>query len=150
MSCNYRLLQLTNAQIGPITSPAFLPLGNVTRIIKQDDACQQTFVVSNSSNNIAYIQESGFYKITYNANLVAAAAGLVTLNLQINGTTVYTTNVTATEGGTVQVAFTFMTRVFDNCCNSVNIPAQIQIQTSGVSLISGESNLVVERVAVTC
>lgn len=147
----YRLLQLTNASVGTVAALAFMPLGTVTRQIKQDADCQSTFVVATNNNNTVYVQESGFYKITYNANLVAAAAGLVTLNLQINGTTVYTTNVTATAAGTVQVAFTFMTRVFDNCCsNAANLPIQIQIQNNGVALTGGTSNLIVERIAKVC
>lgn len=147
----YRLLQLTNSAIGVVAAPAFMPLGTVTRLIKQDADCQSTFVVSNNANDTVYVQEPGFYKITYNANLIAAAAGLVTLNLRINGITVYTTNVTATAGGTVQVAFTFMTRVFDNCCsNSANLPIQIQIQNAGVGLTGGSGNLIVERVAKVC
>ena len=147
----YRLLQLTNPSVGVVAAAAFMPFGTVTRQIKRDADCPSTFVVATNNNNTVYVQEPGFYKITYNANLVAAAAGLVTLNLQINGTTVYTTNVTATAGGTVQVAFTFMTRVFDNCCsNAANLPIQIQIQNNGVGLTGGGGNLIVERVAKVC
>lgn len=147
----YRLLQLTNPSVGVVAASAFMPFGTVTRQIKQDTDCQSTFVVATDTNNTVYVKEPGFYKITYNANLVAAAAGLVTLNLRINGTTVYTTNATATAGGTVQVAFTFMTRVFDNCCsNAANLPIQIQIQNNGVGLTGGSSNLIVERVAKVC
>lgn len=151
MSCNYRLLQLTNPTVGAVAAATFMPFGTVTRQIKQDTDCQSTFVVSTNTNNTVYVQEAGVYKINYNGSLVAGAAGLVILNLQINGTTVYTAIVSATAGGTVNVSFTFMTRVFDNCCsNAANLPIQIQIQNNGVALTGGTSNLIVERVAKVC
>lgn len=149
--CDYRLLQLTNSSIGAVAAAAFMPLGTVTRQVKQSNSCQPTFVVSNSTNNTVYIQEPGIYKVTYNGFLTVAAADTIILDLQVNGTTVATANVTAAAAGTFAVPLTFTIRVFNNCnCNTTNLPAQIQLLNNGSALTGGNSNLIIERVYNGC
>lgn len=147
MACKYRLLQLTNATVGAVAAASLIPLGTVTRQIEQTNNCVETFGETTNINNTVYIREPGFYKITYNGFLTAGAAGNVVVNLQINGQTVATATVTATAAGTVPVAMSFVTRVFNNCCcNSSNLPIQVQFQNNGVALTGGASNLIIERV----
>lgn len=153
MSKEYRLLQLTNAAIGPIPAATLLPVGIMTRRIVQEDACQNTFDVTTSVNNAIYINETGFYKITYTGYLTAAAAGDIIVELRINGVTMATATVTATAAGTVPVVFTFVTRVLSNCCGNVqNAPALVQLYNAdtSVALSGGRSNLIIERVSTNC
>lgn len=143
---SYRLFQLTNSNIGPIAANTLLPVGIMTRQIKKDSACTPTFTVTTSVNNAVYINESGFYKITYQGYLTVAAAGNIVVQLQINGVTMATATVTASGAGTFLVSITFVTRAFNNCCsNSTNLPILVQFLNSGIALTGGNSNLIVER-----
>lgn len=148
MDCGNRLIQLTNYTVGAIPTATVMPLGIVTRKVARESTCKDTFDISSNANNVVYISEPGFYNISYTGNFVATAAGNVVINLQINGTTVQTSTVTATAGGNVQVAINFETRVFKNC-NSItnNIPALVGLLNSGVALTSGTSNLVITRLS---
>lgn len=150
MGCNYRLLQLTNGNVGAVPAASLIPLGTVTRQVEQQQSCTETFLETTAVNTTVYVREPGFYKITYNGFLTAGAAGNVVVNLQINGTTVATATVTATAAGTVPVTISFVTRVFNNCCNSNNLPISVQFQNNGVALTGGTSNLTIERVYEAC
>ena len=73
-------------------------------------------------------------------------AGNVVLGLRINGTTRYTVTATATAAGTVNVTIPFEVYIPGNCCASpINIPAYIQVQSTGVALTSGTSNLIIDK-----
>jgi PKD repeat protein len=142
----YRLLQLTNSSIGPISTATLLPVGVMTRQIVQASSCVPTFNITTNVNNSVYINEPGFYKVMYVSSVVAGAAGNVTVNLQLNGTTVYSASVTATSGSTVQIVIPFTIRILENCCANVrNLPGLIQLVNAGVAITGGTSNLIIER-----
>lgn len=143
-----RLIQLTNATVGAVATATLLPVGIMTRRIMRSSDCEPTFLVATSANNSVYIQEEGFYKITYVGYLTAAAAGNIVVQLQINGVTQQTATVTATAAGTFPVILTFVTRVLPNCCsNSTNTPVLVQLNNNGVALTGGTSNLLIERIS---
>lgn len=146
----YRLLQLTNNNIGPVAAASILPLGVMSRKIACQSKCTPTFEVTTTANNVAYINEPGYYKVTYEGSLIAGAAGNVVVNLEVNGVVVNTATVTAAAAGTVGISIAFMVRVLNNCCNNaaVNTPAIIQLRNaSTIALTGGNSNTIIERVA---
>lgn len=143
----YRLLQLTNSNLGAVAEDAMIPVGIMTRQVTQGSKCQPTFAVTTSANNALYINEEGFYKITYTAYVTVAAAGTIEIELQINGTTMQTATVTVAAAGTYLVSFVFMTRAYCNCNNGPsNLPVLIQLENTGLALTGGTSNLILERV----
>lgn len=146
----YRLLQLTNNNIGAVAAATILPLGVTSRKIACQSTCTPTFEVTTTANNVAYINEPGYYKVTYEASLTAAAAGNVVVNLEANNAVVNTATVTAAAAGTVGISIAFMLRVLNNCCNgaTVNTPMVIQLRNaSAIALTGGNSNLILEKVA---
>lgn len=147
--CNdYRLLQLTNSSIPALPTATLLPVGIPTRKIVQSSTCKDTFTVTTNVNNTIYINEEGFYKITYTGYLTAAAAGNVIVNLQLNGVNVLTATETAVINGTVPINISFVTRVYCNCaCNSTNMPILVELLNNGVDLTGGNSNLIIERIS---
>lgn len=148
MTCNYRLIQITNTSIGAVAANTAIPVGVINNRTGKSSPCAQIFKVTTTANNVININEPGLYKITYNGYLTAgAAAGNVVINLQVNGTTVATATVTATAGGTVSVPLTFVIRVKGNCCNAINLPAILQFINAGVALTGGSGNIILERVA---
>lgn len=144
-NCDYRLLQVTNQAVGAVATGAYMPFGITTRLIEKDCA-RSTFDVTTSNVNVISINEHGYYKINYDASLVIADAGTITLQLQIGGVTVYTFNLTVAAAGTYSVSFTFMTRAFHNIQGlPTNLPLVVQVLNSGVALTGGVSNIIVER-----
>lgn len=145
----YRLLQLTNNNIGAVAAAAVLPLGVMSRKIACQSTCIPTFDVSTTANNVAYINEPGYYKVTYEGSLTAGAAGNVVVNLEINGAIANTTTVTAAAAGTVGISIAFMVRVLNNCCNGAtnNTPAILQFRNAGIAITGGNSNVIIEKVA---
>ena len=81
----YKLIQLTNTSIGAQVANAFLPLGVVTRRINSTCNCDTTFQIANSTADILYINEPGYYKVTYSANLAASAAAVNVVNQKFGG-----------------------------------------------------------------
>ncbi|MBO7158131.1 MAG: hypothetical protein J6W31_05965 [Clostridia bacterium] len=143
----YRVIQLTNNNIGAVAIDDFLPLGGITRRIQGKEDCCNTFHVTTSGADTVVINECGNYNITYNASVVAAAAGILSLSLVMNGVTLYTASVTAAAGSTVNITIPYQIRVRPNCASyEVNVPANIQVQLSGVAVTGGASNIIVERV----
>lgn len=148
-NCGYRLLQLTNNNVGPVAAATVLPIGVMSRKIACQSKCTPTFEVTTTANNVAYINEHGFYKITYTGYLTAGAAGDVIVNLEVNGVVVAVARVTATAAGTVPVSLVFVIRVLKNCCNgaAVNPITAIQFRNAGVAITGGTSNVLFERVS---
>lgn len=144
---SYRLIQLTNANIGAVAVNNIIPIGIMTRQIKRDNACTPTFDVTTSVNNAVYVQEAGFYKITYTGYLTVGAAGSIVVQLQINGVTMATATVSVAAAGTYLVSLVFVTRAFNNCNTAVNLPLLIQLNNAGIALTGGTSNLIIERVS---
>lgn len=141
-----RLLQLTNNNIGAIATDGNMPLG-VTTVIYPGCDCQcQTYSITSSTSDTLVINRAGTYQLIYNASLVATAAGNIVLALKLNGVTKYTVTVTATAAGTVNVTIPYELYIPCNCCsNPTNVPAYVQIQSTGVAITSGTSNLIVDK-----
>lgn len=143
----YRVLQMTNNNIGAVAVGAFLPLGNITRRVQCDGNCGATFGVTTSNADTIVINEPGNYNVTYNGSLVAGAAGDLGIAIVVNGATIYTGTVTATADATANITVPYQIRVRPNCESAAaNIPANVQILLSGVAITGGTSNIIVERV----
>ena len=144
---NYRMIQLTNKNIPAVAANALIPLGNVTRRVCPRTNCCQTFEVTTSGADTVNITEQGYYRVVYNISAIAAAAGLVTVSLNIGGNSVLTASATASaEGDTVNITIPFMIRAFGNCASvPVNLPLSVQIANTGVALTSASSDLLIER-----
>ena len=143
---NYRLLQLTNNNVPEVAENINMPLGTITRRVTCNKF-EPTFVVTTSNVDTVTINEEGYYKITYNAALIATAAGDVEMTLVINGTNTYSVSETATAAGIVNIDLDFVTRVFRRSDDiATNNPMSIQIKSTGVALTGGTSNFIVERV----
>lgn len=142
-----KLLQLTNPSIGAVAVNSFVPLGTKTLVYPVNCSnCCQTYTVASSTSDTVQINKSGAYKIIYNASLVATGAGEVVLALIVNGTTRYTVTATATAAGTVNLSIPFEIYLPCNCAgNPANIPAYVQVQSTGVAITSGTSNLVISK-----
>lgn len=144
---NARILQLTNSSIGAIVVNQNMPLGMTTVVYPFDTSnCYPTYTVASSMADTLTINKPGTYNFIYNASLVASAAGDVTLNLKINGVTKYTVTAQAAADGTVNMTIPFEIYVPCNCASSPNnVPAYVQVQSSGVALTSGTSNLIIRK-----
>ena len=131
MNTTYRLLQLVNSSIGAVAAGSAIPLGVQNRAVEQVPACQNTFNVTTTSNNVVYINEPGYYKI---------------VNLQVAGQTVQTATVTVPAAGTYLVTFTYVTKAI-NIQNVGNVPLAINLQLglTGVNLTGGSSVTIIER-----
>ena len=142
-----KLNQLTNTGIGAVAVDGFMPLGVTTVVYPScSTVCGPTYTITSSTSDTVQVNKSGTYRIIYNASVVATEAGDVVLGLRINGTTRYTVTATATAAGTVNVTIPFEVYIPGNCCASpINIPAYIQVQSTGVALTSGTSNLIIDK-----
>ena len=147
-----KIIQLTNNAIGTVTAgsttPQVVPLGTVTR--RYGGGCCQnlpTYEVTTTGNNTLVINETGIYRVTYIANVSVGAAASVTLNLVQNGTVLYSATVTETAAGTLPVTIVYDLRVANNYGAVVNVPATIQITSTGAALTGGTSNFIVEKIA---
>lgn len=152
----YKLIQLTNppaTPFGVVATGALVPLGTETAKVNCGCANQPNLTVSTSGANTVNINSNcsckvGTYKVTYNASVVATAAGLVTLNLLQNGVVVATASETAAAAGdTVNLSLTYILRNFVTYVNGFNTgTTTLQISNAGGALTSGTSNLIVEQV----
>jgi hypothetical protein len=144
---NARILQLTNSTIGAIATNGNMPLGVTTLIhpFGMDGGCP-TYTITSSTSDTLVINKPGTYNLVYNASVVATAAGDVVLGLVVNGVTKYVVSETATAAGTVNLTIPYEIYIPCNCASSPNnVPAYIQIQSTGVALTSGTSNLIVSK-----
>jgi hypothetical protein len=138
---------LTNNTIGAVTTDSFMPLG-VTTVVYPNcpSTCGPTYTVTSLTSDTLQINRPGTYKIIYNTSVVATEAGNVTMVLNVNGVAKYTVTATATAAGTVNITIPYEVYIPGNCCaNPINIPAYIQIQSTGVALTSGTSNLIIDK-----
>jgi hypothetical protein len=148
----YKVIQLTNTNIGATTAQSFLPLGTITRRINAPVTPTNVFQVANTGADIMYINEPGYYKVTYSATLTAAAAGTVGVSLVANNDTVYTVSEEATAAeDIVNLTLVYIIRVCPNCCSSpFNCPVGIQMQlgdtATGITPNPSTANLIIERV----
>jgi hypothetical protein len=148
----YKLIQLTNTNIGAVDAGSYLPLGVITRRLNTPTEKVSTFEVVTSGSNLVYINEPGYYKVTYNSTLTAGAAGTLGISLVVGGNTVYTVSeeVTAAED-VVNMTLAYVIRVCPNSCSApYNCPVSIQLLLEDVALGTTPSpsvgNLIIERV----
>ena len=146
--CNaWRLIELTNGNIGPVAVDALVPLGSVTRKVAREPRCTPTFSVDTTANNVVTIDEHGIYNVEYTGTLVAAAAGTLTLNLLQNNTAIATRSITVTAGDSVNLAISKEIRVYRNCCCQQNMPIQWALSITGVAIPGGNDPLIINRQA---
>ena len=144
----YRVLQLTNTNIGAIAIDEFMPFGNITRKISSGNNCCQTFNVSTTGADTIVLNEPGNYRITYNASLTAEAAGEIGVALIANNNQVYAVETSVGgEGSIINLNLPYEVRVCPNSCAvPSNCPMTIQIKLTGVAITAGTSNILVEKV----
>lgn len=148
----YKLIQLTNTNIGAITADTLIPLGLVTRRYNAPvDNCS-TFEVASSAADTLYITEPGYYKITYSMVATAGAAGVMGVSLIANQNVVTTVSqdVTAAED-IVDLTLIYVIRVYPNCCSTpANCPVAVQMKlgdvATGITPNPSTTNLIVEKV----
>lgn len=142
---NTKLIQITNTVIGAVAVDALIPLGTITRRYGVGGN-YPTYTTANSNVDTITINDEGYYDITYNASLVAGAAGDLTLTLLTNGTAVYTVTETVAAGDTYNMSMPFTVRVYAKQCNApTNNPMNIQVQLGGVAITGGTSNIQIEK-----
>lgn len=139
-----KVLQVTNNAIPTVAVGANMPLGLVN--VNCPRPCtEEVFNVTTSASDVVIINKSGYYRVNYNASLLAAAAGDLTLSLKLNGVVVNTLTVTTVAGATSAVAFTKYIYIPCNCqLNPNSVPARLEITLGGVQVTSGTSNTIVE------
>jgi hypothetical protein len=148
----YKAIQLTNTNIPVINAGEYLPLGTITRRINAPTSYDSTFQVTSSSSDMVYINEPGYYKITYSSTLTAGAAGLMSLTLDVNNVDTYTVSEEAMAAeDIVNVTLNYIVRVCPNSCASpYNCPVSIQIKlgdvATGITPNPSIGNLIIERI----
>lgn len=144
----YRVLQLTNKNIGAVNIDEFMPFGNITRKISSGDGCCQTFNVTTSGADTIVLNEPGNYRIEYSASLTAGAAGEIGVALIANGNEVYAVSTSVGgEGSVANLTLPYEVRVCPNSCAVPNnCPMNIQVKLTGVAITAGTSNILVEKV----
>lgn len=145
---NYRVLQMTNTNVGAVAVNGLMPFGITTRRVNRNVCTDApTFSISTTGTNTITINECGNYDVTYSTSAVASTAGIVTMNLLINGTNVYAVSGTVAGGDTVNLTLPYQIRVLPNCASTPNNnPVNIQVELTGVAITGGTSNIIVERV----
>lgn len=146
MCQNWRLIELTNGNIGAVPVGSLLPIGAITRKVAQEPRCTPTFEVGTTQNNVITVSEYGIYNVEYTGTLVAGAAGVLTLSLLADGVAIATRSATVTADGSFIFALSKEIRVLKNCCNNV-IPITLALQISGVAITGGNGTLILKRQA---
>lgn len=148
----YKLIQLTNSNIGVIPANTYMPLGTITRKLNAPSDTGSVFSVTSSTSDIMYLNEPGYYKVTYSANLTAGAAGVMAITLYANGNAVYTASESAAAAeDIVNLTLPYVVRVCPNSCSSPNnCPVSLQFElgdvATGVTPNGSTTNLIVEKV----
>lgn len=145
---NYKLIQITNNNVGIVAANANIPVGNITRKISCNNKCCTTFDVTSSTSDTVTLNEPGYYKITYSASLIAEAVGEVSVGIISNGAQVYEVGENAAAvSDVVNLTAPFVVRVFGNCQNlPSNCPMTIQFENTGVAVTGGNANILIEKV----
>lgn len=144
MTPTYKLIQITNNALGDVAVNQNVPLGTVTRRINAPYNCCNTFVLADSEQDTVVLNNPGFYIITYSLTATAAAAGEVTENLLVNGTSVYgVTQTIVDEANAVNLTLVYTVRVSPAASEAA--PTTIQIQNAGIALTGESSNLIIEK-----
>lgn len=144
----YQFKQITNSAIGAVAANEAMPLGTTTHQALCGGCNDVAITTANSGGNTITLNDAGYYKITYNASVVASAAGVVTFNLvRSNAVTTpeYTVSQTATAAGdTENLTLVYIVRVLPQFFTSA--PVSYQIVNAGVALTSGTSNTIIEKI----
>lgn len=145
----YKVIQLTNQVIGAVAAGELLPLGAITRRYGcRANSNSSVFEVSTTGSNTVTLLEEGYYHLTFNGSLTAAAVGDIVLNLLINNVEIISaTGSTAAVGDFANISLSYVIRVLPSC-NCVSNPAVIQIgvDDTSVALTGGVGNLIIEKV----
>ena len=149
---NYKLIQLTNNNIGSIAANSYLPVGLITRRINASTSNCSTFQVASSTSDTIYLNEPGSYKITYTGSFSAGATGSFAISLVANNSTVFTAQETvAAADDYVNLDFSYVVRVCPNCCSApATCPMSIQLQVGDVATSATEistANLIIEKIS---
>lgn len=143
-----KVLQLTNTNIPAVAANGYMPLGiSTVRYPTESVNCQPVFTVTSSTSDTIAVNKGGTYRLDYNASVMASAAGTVTLAVLVNGVSKYTVSATAAAASDM-LNLTIPLDIYLPCnCNAApnNIPANIQIQNTGIALTGGTSNVIVTR-----
>lgn len=143
-----KVLQLTNTNIPAVAANDYMPLGiSTVRYPVETPNCQPVFTITSSTSDTIAVNRGGTYRLDYSASLVASAVGVVTLAVLVNGVSKYTVSATAAAAADT-VNLTIPLDIYLPCnCNAApnSIPANIQIQNTGVALTSGTSNVIITK-----
>lgn len=143
-----KVLQLTNTNIPAVAANGYMPLGiSTVRYPTESVNCQPVFTVTSSTSDTIAVNKGGTYRLDYSASVMASAAGTVTLAVLVNGVSKYTVSATAAAASDM-LNLTIPLDIYLPCnCNAApnNIPANIQIQNTGIALTGGTSNVIVTR-----
>ena len=143
----YKQIQLTNQKVGAVAVDEAMPLGLVTRRINAPAPTCTTFQLASSNADTLYLNEPGFYKVTYSASLTAGAVGDLTLSLTGNGTTFYTVQETVAADDIYNFTLPYTVRVCSNCnATPTTCPMALQVVLGGVAVTGTSSNLIVEKI----
>lgn len=144
---SYKMIQITNNNVGAVAADGYMPFGAVTRKIANGQSCPTPFYVTTSGADIIELTEPGYYRVTYNASVIAGTAGIVSLTLVAGGNEVYTASATAASGDTVNLTLPYEVRVFTNCDSvPTNCPLAVQIELGDVAITGGTANIIIEKV----
>jgi hypothetical protein len=143
-----KLIQITNQQVGNVAANTFMPLGRVTRRINATTTAATTFTITSAESDTIYLNEPGYYKITYSLSALAGAAGIIEVTLVANGVDIYSASETAAaEGDTVNITLPYVVRVCPNCCASpANCPMAIQFELGDVAITGSVANAIIEKI----
>ena len=149
---NYKLIQLTNTNIGTLPANSFIPVGLITRRINASVNSNVTFQVASSASDTVYLNEPGSYKVTYVGSFSAGAVGNFAISLLANNTAVMTSQETvAAADDYVNITLTYVVRVCPTCCSApATCPMSIQLQVGDVATSATEistANLIIEKVS---
>lgn len=143
----FQFIQLSNNSIGAVATGALIPLGNPTASTPGIRSCDRAFVVTTSGSDTVTAFLPGYYDNRYTGSLVAAAAGLVTLTLLVNGVEVTSVSETATAvGDTVDISLDRILRAINFYGAPTGVPISVQIRNDGVALTDGVSNFIVKKI----
>lgn len=146
MCQNWRLIELTNGNIGAVSDGALLPIGAITRKVAREPRCTPTFEVGTTLNNVVTVSECGIYNVSYTGTLIAGAAGTLALSLLADGVVVATRSATVASGDSAIFALSKEIRVPTSCCNGTT-PVTLALQISGVAITGGNGTMIVNRQA---
>ena len=145
----YKLIQLTNNALGATDATTALPLGLVTRRLNAAACNCATFQITSSNSDTIILNDPGYYKITYSATLLAADAGVVSVDLIANQQTITSVSETAAAADdAVDLTLVYVLRVCPNCCSTpTNCPVSIQFMLGETAITAGSTtNLIIEKI----